>query len=96
MWGERYAKNVWMYAALFSLYSGRRTQTARCMACRKGSVPKHLIRALRRRSVRIAPGWRQDDVRMASRMRHEASGWRQDGVRKTSGNRQDGVRMASG
>ena len=45
-----------------------------------------LIRALRRRDVRRASGWRQDSVRMTS-------GWRQDGVRMASGRRQDGVRM---
>ena len=38
---------------------------------------QQLIRALRRRDVRIASGWRQVSVRMAS-------GWRQDGVRMAS------------
>ena len=46
----------------------------------------HLIRALRRRDVRIASGWCQDSVRMTS-------GWHQDGVRMASGWRQEDVRM---
>ena len=46
----------------------------------------HLIRALRRKDVRMASGWRQDSVRMAS-------GWRQDCVRMRQDGRQDAVRM---
>ena len=55
-------------------------------------VSDYLIRALRRKSVRIASGWHQDSVRMTS-------GWRQNGVRTASespsGCHQDGVRKSS-
>ena len=37
--GKRYVTNVCMYAALFCLYSGIVTQTAR----RRESVPSHLF-----------------------------------------------------
>ena len=40
VWGGKlYVTNVCMYAALFRLYSGRVTQTARCRARRRESVP---------------------------------------------------------
>ena len=45
VWGKQYAKSVWMYAALFRLYSGIITQNAR---------RRH--RKRRRGSVPIAPG----------------------------------------
>ena len=60
---------------------------ARLKASKKflGFLPES-IRALQRRDIRIASGWRQDSVGMMS-------GWRQDGVRLASGWRQDDVRM---
>ena len=45
--------------------------------------------------VRIASGWRQDDVRNVSRTASGCIRMRQDGVRMTSEKCQDSVRMAS-
>ena len=42
-----------------------------------------------------APGWRQENTKIASGWRQGASGWRQDGVRVASGY-YGGVKMASG
>ena len=41
--GKRYVTNVCMYAALFRLYFGIMTQTARRRARRKESVPMVLV-----------------------------------------------------
>ena len=66
-------------------------------ASKTGRQSQKLIRALRRKDVRMASGWRQDSVRMASGLRQDgvsmASGWPQDGVRMRQDGRQDAVWM---